>query len=147
MSCNLTLSDRWSPGLLDDFRKEMSRMVEGLRDHDDSGTTFFAPRTNFAETDTAYEISVDLPGMKAEDFEIEFKDGRLWITGERRHEAEEKGKTFHRVETAYGKFRRVVALGKHVDSEKIDAKYEDGVLAITVAKVEEVKPKRIEVKS
>jgi HSP20 family protein len=147
MTRNLTLPSRWSPNLFDDFRTEMNRVMEGLWDHEDRGTPFFAPRTNFAETDTAYEVAVELPGMHADDFEIEFKDDRLWITGERKHDAEEEGRTYHRNETTYGNFRRVIALGKDVDAESIEAKYENGVLAITISKIEAVKPKRIEVKS
>lgn len=147
MTRSLTIPHRWSPSLIDDFRREMNRMVEGFWDEENQDGTFFSPRTNFAETDDSYEISVDLPGMSADDFEIEFKEGRLWITGERKHEAEEKGKKFHRIERSYGKFRRVVALGDDVDGDQIEAKYENGVLAITLAKVAQVQPKRIQVKT
>ena len=147
MTRSLAIPSRWSPTLIDDFRREMNRMVEGLWEDEPQGTTFFSPRTNFAETDEAYEISVDLPGMNADDFEIEFKEGRLWITGERTQEAEDQGKKYHRVERSHGKFRRVVVLGDDVDGDQIEAKYHNGVLAITLGKLAQVQPKRIKVKS
>lgn len=141
-----TLSNlRWTPSLLDDFRREMNKLAEGFFDDTSAGT--FAPTLNFAETEKGYEIAVDLPGMKPEDVNVEFRDGHLWITGERKDETEEKGKTFHRVERRYGKFRRVIALGNEVDADHVAATYRDGVLTIEVPKVPAAQPKRIEVKS
>jgi HSP20 family protein len=116
----------------------------------DSGTElglWFAPRVNVAETDTAFEVSVDLPGMKPEDFSVELKEGHLWITGERRQETEEKGKTYHRVERQYGRFQRVIPLPAAVNPDKIEAEYKDGVLRITLPKDESAQPKRIPVKT
>ena len=140
------LSNRFgSPRLFDDFRKEMNRLAEGFFDETPS-RSLFAP-VNFAETETGYEVTVDLPGMKPEEVNVEFKDGHLWITGERKDETEDQGKTYHRVERRYGKFRRVISLGSEIESAKVDATYKDGVLSINVPKAEAAQPKRIEVKS
>ena len=135
-------SHRWSPTLF----AEMNRLMEGILNSDDK-KRFFSPRANFTESEKEYEISVDLPGMSADDFNIEFKEGHLWVTGERKQESEEEGKKYHRIERSYGQFRRVVALGNDVNSEQIEASYKDGVLTVTVPKIEAVQPKRIEVKS
>lgn len=105
-----------------------------------------APRCDLAETDTHYEVKVDLPGMKSDDVNVEFKDGALWISGRTEESHEEQGKTFHRVERRFGEFRRTLMLPGKVDAEKVDAKFHDGVLKVTVAKAEESKPKKIEVK-
>jgi HSP20 family protein len=105
------------------------------------------PRTDVAESDVAYEVMVELPGMKPEDFHVEVRDGSLWISGEKKEEEEEKGKTFHRVERRCGEFQRVIPLGGHIDEKAIEATYKEGVLKITVPKTEEAKTKRIEVKS
>lgn len=107
----------------------------------------FSPTMNLAETDTEVEVTVDLPGLKPEEFKVELKDGELWITGERQEEKEEKGKTFRRVERHYGAFRRVVRLPAPVDEKKVKAEYQEGVLRVTLAKSEAVKPKHIEVKT
>jgi HSP20 family protein len=63
-----------------------------------------------AETDTHYEVKVDLPGMKAEDVQVELKDGALWISGKVEEEHEERNKTYHRVERRFGEFHRTLAL-------------------------------------
>jgi HSP20 family protein len=130
---------------LDDFSKEIGRLAGGFFD-EVPRRSLFAP-VNFAETETGYEVTVDLPGLKPEEVSVEFKDGHLWITGERKDETEDKGKTYHRIERRYGKFRRVIALGTEIESDKVDASYKEGVLTINVPKAEAVQPKRIEVKS
>jgi HSP20 family protein len=115
---------------------------------ENSGTVSkcFAPDTNLAETDSQFEVTLDLPGMKPEDFNLEFNDGQLWITGERQQEEEEKGKTYHRVERSYGHFRRGISLGPDVDPEKIEATYKDGILTVVVPKAPAACPRKIEVK-
>jgi HSP20 family protein len=107
----------------------------------------FSPRTNVVETENEFEITVELPGMKADEFDIELKRDQLWISGERKQEEEEKGKTYHRIEHRYGAFRRVIPLPTEVKEEKVDAQYRDGILRIVVPKAETVKPKHIEVKT
>jgi len=67
--------------------------------------------------------------------------------GERKHEKEEKGKTYHRIERQHGQFRRIIPLDLPVDADKVGAEYKDGVLHVTVPKSETAKPKRIEVKA
>ena len=94
-----------------------------------------------------YGNSVELPGMNPEDVHVEFKDGHLWVTGERKQESEEKGKTYHRVERRYGSFRRVIAIGNEVDAEKVDATYKDGVLTVDIPKAAAAQPKRIQIKT
>ncbi|HWB12626.1 MAG TPA: Hsp20/alpha crystallin family protein [Pirellulales bacterium] len=107
----------------------------------------FVPAVNVAETENAFEVTLELPGMKAEDFKVEMKKGELWISGEKREEKEEKGKTFHRIERSSGEFRRVIPLPGEVAEEKIEAEYKEGVLKVVVPKTEKAKPRRVEVKS
>jgi HSP20 family protein len=105
------------------------------------------PRTNVAETEKAYEISMELPGIEPKEVKVEIHEGTLWVTGERNEEKEEKGKTFHRVERHYGAFRRVIPLELPVNREKVEAKYHEGVLKISVPKMPGAETKRIEVKA
>lgn len=137
----------WTPVSVEDFGKEMSRMWDRLSDREGVDSRLFAPRVNIAETAKSYEVTADLPGLKSEDIQIEFQDGQLWICGERKHESEEKGKTYHRVERSSGQFRRVIALGSDVDPDHVEATYRDGVLTVVVPKVAAVQPRRINVKS
>lgn len=105
----------------------------------------FAPKADVAETETAYEVTMDLPGTDPKEMTVEIRDGALWVSGERKEEKEEKGKSFHRVERHFGAFRRVVPLELPVDREKVTAQYGDGVLKVTIAK-SAAESKRIEVK-
>jgi HSP20 family protein len=132
------------------LERDFGRFLEGfLGDEDRWLTTMnggFAPMTNVAETPEGFEVTVELPGMKPEDFTVEIKNGALWISGVKKEEKEEKGKTFHRVERSYGEFRRVIPLGATVAEERVVAEYKAGVLRVAVPKTETAKPKRVEVK-
>jgi len=137
------------PRLWGGFEREMENAMRRMFDWEtDAGSEFdlsFAPNLNLAETDSGYEVTVDLPGVKPEEVNVEFKDGALWITGERKSETEEKDKTFHRVERHFGSFRRIIRLGTDINPESIHADYKEGVLTITAAKAEEARSKRIEI--
>ena len=106
----------------------------------------FLPEANMVETDKAVEVAVELPGMKPEDVKVEIRKDALWITGEKKEEKEEKGKMFHRIERRAGMFRRVFPLPVEVVEEKVDARFAEGVLKITLPKAEKVAPKHIEIK-
>jgi HSP20 family protein len=84
--------------------------------------------------------------MDRDDIQVSLHDGVLKIEGEKKQASEKKEKSFYRSERTYGRFSRSFRLGSKVDAEKVDASYKDGVLTLTVAKVEAAKPKQIEVK-
>ena len=107
----------------------------------------YVPSLDFAETPEAYEVSVDLPGVKPEDVKVEMHDGQLILTGQRSSTKEQKEKNYHRVERQSGSFYRSVGLPTDVDVDKIDAQYDAGVLRVTLPKVEQRKPKAIQVRS
>jgi len=111
------------------------------------GLTQFTPSLNVSETEGGYEVSAKLPGLKPEEVTVELKEGNLVISGEKKEETDEKGKTFHQIELRHGEFRRVVQLPGAVDEEKIEAEFENGLLKIHVPKSEKVKPRRIPVKA
>ncbi len=105
------------------------------------------PRANVAETGEMFEITVELPGMTAKDVVVEFQNGALWISGEKKEEKEQKDKMFHRIERTYGKFNRKIDLPAMVKEAEINAEFENGVLKIVVPKSEELKPKHIKIKT
>jgi HSP20 family protein len=94
----------------------------------------FTPHVDTCETDQGYEIEVSLPGLKKDEINIDFQEGRLTISGERRFSDEKKDKKYHMIESQYGSFSRSFYLPDTVDPEGIDADFEDGVLKITVPK-------------
>lgn len=113
-------------------------------DHD-MGSLFssknFVPAVDFSETEKELHLSIDLPGMEKDDVTVEMKNSVLTINGKREASRKEGGFS----ERRYGSFQRSFTLPKSADSERVEAKFENGVLDITVAKREEVQAKRIEV--
>lgn len=105
----------------------------------------FMPSVDVSETETQFELSVELPGLKKEDINVDLEKGRLTISGERKSSKEREGKNFHRVERQYGKFSRAFYLPETIDEESIVAKYEDGILNITINKSDEKVKKQIEI--
>lgn len=122
--------------LMDDFVND-SRMVN-LQN--------FSPKTDISEDDKGYYLEIALPGMKKEDVKLEIKQDVLSIEGERKFENEEKGKSFHRIETSYGKFKRSFTLPDPVNREGVDATFEAGLLKVFLPKSEKVAPKAIAIK-
>ena len=95
------------------------------------------------EADDAYHVELDLPGVSKEDIEVTFEKGTLQIVADRKAPEDER-KGLHE-ERVYGKVTRSLTLSESVDAESIAAELTDGVLHVTVAKVPEVQPKRIDI--
>jgi HSP20 family protein len=105
----------------------------------------WAPALDISERKDAYLVAVELPGVEADDLQITLEDGLLTIQGERHFAHDSSEQRFHRVERRYGAFRRSITLPTHVMAEAIEASVDGGVLQIVVPKLEEAKPKRIQV--
>jgi HSP20 family protein len=105
------------------------------------------PSLDLSETDGDVEARLDLPGIKPEEIDIQLSDNTLTVSGQRKEEKEEKGKTYHRVERRQGSFSRTVVLPCTVNEDKVDAQYKDGVLSIKMPKTEEAKARKIKVRS
>lgn len=111
-----------------------------------ASSSTFVPELNVYETDKEFEVSAALPGMNKDDLEISFNAGVLTISGERKMDHEEKGRRYHRIESRFGRFHRSLPLPNDmVDQDKIAAKYENGVLNVTIPKVKGKAAKRIKV--
>lgn len=107
----------------------------------------FAPPCDIEETDDHYLMNVELPGLKKEDVNIEFKDNVLTISGEKRREwTEGDDKKSQRVERSYGFFKRSFALPATLETDKIEAQFNEGVLQLYLPKAQVAKAKKIEVK-
>src|SRR3954464_15021886 len=105
----------------------------------------WVPEMDLVESQDHYLLKADLPGMKQEDVSIEFNDGTLTISGERKAEYERSEKGFFRLERSFGKFSRSLTLPEGVNPDKIEASFHDGVLDVRIPKPEARKPRRIEV--
>jgi HSP20 family protein len=105
------------------------------------------PAVNISETDKEYLVELAAPGMKKSDFKINLDRNVLTISSETKQEDQEETKNFSRKEYSFSSFERSFTLPEAVNQEKIDAKYQDGVLKINLPKKEEVlsKPKEISI--
>jgi len=97
------------------------------------------------ESNDSYLIRAELPGIKREEFNVEYRDGSLTLSGERKFDEPADGVEYHRVERVAGKFSRSFYLPQTVQADGIKATYRDGVLEIYAPKTETAKPKQIEV--
>ena len=107
----------------------------------------WGPALEIREAEDKYIIKAELPGMKQEDIEVTVLDHTLSIKGEKKCEEEVKEDGYHYCELAYGTFHRTVTLPPDVNTGKIEARYEDGVLEVNVPRIAEIKPRKVTVES
>jgi len=139
---------RWDPireldSLQGDMNRLFDRFFEGRTPN--GASRRWIPAMDLVETDDHLVLRGDLPGMTEDDVDIEIKDGVLTVSGERKAENEEKGEGYHRVERAFGSFSRSLTLPQGVDAEKVEAKFENGVLEVRIPKPAEAQPTRVQI--
>jgi len=105
----------------------------------------FVPPVDVYEDEQNLILKLEVPGVNEEDLNVSLENDTLLIQGERKFEKEEKEENFHRIERRYGAFTRTFKLPNTLDSEKVEANYEKGILKITIGKKAEAKPKQIKV--
>jgi HSP20 family protein len=108
-------------------------------------TGAFVPPVDIYEDEHGIVLKLEAPGVDQKDLDIKVENNVLTVTGERKFEKEEKEENFHRVERRYGSFTRSFTLPNTVNTEDVQAEYENGVLKIRLAKRAEAKPKQIKV--
>lgn len=135
--------------------KELETLNERMQRYFDDFPSFgfdfnnsFSPRIDISDDEKNVIVEAEIPGVKKDDLKITLKDNILTIKGEKKLEKEKKGKNFYRSERSYGSFQRSFTLPVDVDSNKIDAKYNDGTLTLKMEKLkpEPTKIKEIEIK-
>jgi HSP20 family protein len=139
----------WEPfGEVDTLRKEMDNLLE--RFVPDFGRsldgTVFVPSAEIDETDTEFHLKLEVPGMSADDLDIEVSDTAVSVTGERKSERESEEEGNRRSEFYYGRFERHIPLSSPIDRNNVTAKYKDGVLNLKLPKSQEQKEPSTKVK-
>jgi HSP20 family protein len=139
---------RWEPTReLSSLQNEMNRLFNAFFDTPvaDAGAPVrrWIPATDLVETEGEYVLRADLPGMTENDVNIEFEDGVLTISGERKAEHEENKEGYYRVERAFGSFSRSLTLPDGVNPDAIKASFDKGVLEVRIPKPEERKPRKV----
>jgi len=105
----------------------------------------WVPPVDICETEDSLVLKAELPGIKSDDVEIRVEDNTLYLKGERKFEKEVKDENFHQGERSYGSFSRSFSLPSSIDSDKVKAEYQNGILTLTMPKREEAKPKTIKI--
>ncbi len=154
------LPQQWQPFEL--FRREMDRLFDDFSSGFWRGSLFdmapfrraeaafrTMPAVDVAETDKAYEITAELPGLEEKNIEVKLANGVLSIKGEKQEDKKEKEKDYYRRERSFGSFERSFQVPDDVDENKIEASFKNGILSVTLPKnaAAQQQAKKIEVKA
>ena len=146
---------RWNPMRdLVSVEREFNKIFNSLdrkftlgdSENEEFENAVWMPMTDILEDDNQYYLNIDLPGIKKEDVKINYSNGQLSVSGERKQETVEKNAKYHRVERSYGKYYRSFTLPQKIKENEINAEFKDGQLKVSIPKSEEVKPKQLEIK-
>jgi len=146
----MTVLTRWDPfrefSTLQDRMNRLFRDSYGPEGREESLTSStFAPPVDVYEDEHNVTLKIEVPGIDEKDIDVRIENNVLTVHGERKFEKEEKEENFRRVERQYGSFTRTFTLPNTVDSEKVSANYDKGILKIALPKKAEAKPKQIKV--
>ena len=148
----MTLLTRWDPFReLNTLQDRMNRLFQesfgplAPRSEEALMSGAFVPPVDVYEDEQSVTLKVEVPGIDQKDIDIQLENNVLTVRGERKFEKEEKEENFQRVERRYGSFTRSFTLPNTIDTENVNADYDNGVLKIKMAKRAEAKPKQIKV--
>lgn len=138
------------------LQREMSRVFDDFsRSFDlapfggETGGGTFYPSIDVKEGEKEITVKAELPGMEEKDIEVSFVGNSLTIRGEKREDKEDKGKDYWHRETSYGSFSRTIPVPEGIDTEKVDARFKNGILTVSLPKLETsiLKNKKIAIKA
>jgi len=128
------------------FQRGMSQMFDNLFEGDESTDVCqWSPSVDVVEMDDRFEFTTELPGMAKKDIKLELEDNVLSISGNKNSGYEKTDRNVYISERVYGSFRRSFRLPSKVESGKIKAEFDNGVLKVILPKAEEAKPKQIDI--
>ncbi len=143
-------ASRWASPFeeLERMQRQMEWLTGSLsRDLFREPTAGVFPLMNVTEDKDSFYVRAELPGLKPDELDISVTGDTLSLSGERKIPAEDENAQYHRREREAGKFSRIVSLPSHVDTGKVDARCEDGILTVVLPKAEAAKPKQITIKA
>lgn len=128
------------PNRKNHFERELEKFFDVFSKED-----YFAPSCEIMDEEKSYKVSLDIPGIPKDGIDIEVKDNHLYISGERKYAGETTKDYVLRSERRYGKFSRVFSLPQNINTDLIEASFQDGVLDITLPKEEKSQTKKIKI--
>ncbi len=135
---------RFNP--FEDIHHHLDRWVGTFAGEKENVDRSWVPAVDIFERGEETVVRAELPDVRKEDLDLKVENNVLTLRGEKRRDETVKQENYHRSERHYGSFTRSFKLPSTVDTSRIQARYENGVLEIVVPKAEEAKPKQIEVK-
>ncbi len=143
---NLPFS-RWQPHFseLDRMRRQLDRLLDPERTVFRAPVAGVFPMINLTEDKDNYFIRSELPGIKAEDLDLQITNNQVSITGERKLQHGDENAKFHRRERDAGRFSRMITLPGKIEPDQVEAKLKDGVLTLRIPKAEIAKPRQIQI--
>jgi HSP20 family protein len=139
--------NRWNPAAHEPLFRLFDTFFGNEPRGEDLTRQAWSPAVNIEETEGAYLIEAELPGLTKDDVQITLENNVLRLSGERKLDKDVKRDNYHRIERSYGSFSRTFALTQQVDAEKVQATFANGVLTVTVPKAEQARSRRIEIAS
>lgn len=130
----------------DPFRSLIDRFFQDGSESWRQLETITTPKVDITESDDAYRVRAELPGVSKDDVTVEFEHGLLTIRGEKKSQRDEKNEKGRRLECSYGAFSRSFSLPQDVDPDRIAASFKDGVLDVTIHRTAASKPKQVAIK-
>lgn len=130
------------------LQDEMNRVFAGFKRSGEEGLArrTWAPNVDVFENKDSLVLEAELPGLSPDDVSVTIDNNILTFHGERKFEKDKSEENFHRIERSYGSFTRSFTLPPTVSSENVDARFENGMLRVRLAKKEEAMPRQIEIK-
>jgi len=143
---------RWDPfrdlvSIQDELNRLFGRTFTGPEAMRPAASGQWMPAMDVFETEDKIVATLELPGIEPKEVDVAVEDSTLTVSGKREFTSETNEDNYHRVERRYGSFTRSISLPQTVDTEKVSARFDKGVLTIEVPKVERAKPKRIEIEA
>ncbi len=140
---------RWTPRSMLGFRNEFDQLFDSFFNtpvKEETSIAAFAPAVDIEEKEKEFRITAELPGLKKEEIKINIKDNLLTIFGEKNKGKKIEENNYHRTERIYGSFQRTFRLPEYTDQDNIAAEYKDGILNVSIPKLEESISKNVEIK-
>lgn len=139
---------RWNPAAAYLTREPISRLFDNFFNNlqgEEVSNRGWVPPVDIQETEEAYKLQAELPGLTKDDINITLENNVLRLSGERKFEKDVEKENYHRIERTYGAFSRAFALPQQVNPEGVQAAFENGILTVTVPKAEQAKPRKISI--
>jgi HSP20 family protein len=143
---------RWDPfrdlvSIQDELNRLFGRTFNGVEPMRPAAIGAWIPAMDVLETEDRFVVKLELAGIDPEDVEVAVEDSTLSVSGNRELSTGTNEENYHRLERRYGSFSRSITLPQTVDTEKVEASFDKGVLTVEVPKVERAKPKKIQVRA